>query len=51
VLFVPFARHYPAGVIVETTPGDRAVVEPERDRILVRRDRSLAVHSVTVRPR
>lgn len=50
-IFVPFARHYPTGVVVETTPGDRAIVDERHSRILVRRDRSSAVHTVTVRPR
>ncbi len=50
VIFVPFARHYPTGVVVETTPGDRAIIDVERSRILVRRDRNLAVHTITLRP-
>jgi endoglycosylceramidase len=51
VIFVPLARHYPTGVVVETTPGDRADVDEQRSRIVLRRDRSLALHTVTVRPR
>ena len=50
VLFVPFARHYPGGVVVETTPGDRAKVDVARSRIILRRDRDNPVHTVTVRP-
>jgi endoglycosylceramidase len=50
VLFVPFARHYPTGVVVETTPGDRATVDERRSRVLVRRDRSVPVHTITIRP-
>ena len=50
VLFVPFARHYPDGVVVETTPGDRATVDVRRDRIVLRRDRANALHTITVRP-
>jgi len=51
VLFVPFARHYPEGVVVETTAGDRAKVDVGRNRIVVRRDRETPVHTITVRPR
>jgi endoglycosylceramidase len=51
IVFVPFARHYPNGVDVETTPGDRAVIDVRRNRIVLRRDRSLALHTLTVRPR
>jgi hypothetical protein len=50
IVFVPFARIYPNGVDVETTPGDRAVVDVRRNRIVLRRDRSLALHTLTVRP-
>jgi endoglycosylceramidase len=50
-IFVPFARHFPAGVVVETTPGDRAVVDPERSRVLVKRDRAQPLHTITIRPR
>jgi endoglycosylceramidase len=49
-IFVPFARHYPTGVVVETTPGDRAIIDARRNRILVRRDRNLAAHTITLRP-
>jgi endoglycosylceramidase len=51
VLFVPFERHYGAGFIVETTPGDRAVVDLRHDRIVLRRDRANAAHTITIRPR
>jgi hypothetical protein len=51
VIFVPFARHYPTGVVVETTPGDSVVLDEKRNRILLRRDRSVPVHTITVRPR
>jgi endoglycosylceramidase len=51
VVFVPFARHYPTGAVVGTTPGDRAFIDEKHSRILVRRDRSLALHTITVRPR
>jgi endoglycosylceramidase len=50
VLFVPFARHYPDGVIVETTLGDRAKVDVARSRIVLRRDRDNALHTITLRP-
>jgi hypothetical protein len=49
-IFVPFARHFPTGVVVETTPGDRATVDTKRNRVLIRRDRTRAVHTVTIRP-
>jgi hypothetical protein len=51
VLFIPFARHYPDGVVVEATPGDRTSVDQRRNRILVRRDPANPVHTVTIRPR
>jgi len=51
ILFVPFERHYGTGFIIETTPGDRAIVDLRHDRILVRRDRSRSVHTITIRPR
>jgi hypothetical protein len=47
---VPFARTYPNGVDVETTPGDRAVVDLRRSRIVLRRDRAQMVHTLTLRP-
>jgi len=50
VIFVPFARHYPTGVVVETTPGDRVTIDERRSRILLRRDRSLPEHTIAVRP-
>jgi endoglycosylceramidase len=49
VIFVP-ARHFPGGVVVETTPGDRAKVKLEDQRVLVRRDRRRALHTVTIMP-
>jgi endoglycosylceramidase len=49
-IFVPFARHFPTGVVVETTPGDRATVDPKRNRILIRRDRTRALHTITIQP-
>jgi endoglycosylceramidase len=51
IVFVPFARHYPNGVDIETTPGDRAVVDVRRNRIVLRRDRGQALHTLTVRAR
>jgi hypothetical protein len=48
---VPFDRHYATGFIVETTPGDRAIVDVERNRILVRRARGRPLHTITIRPR
>lgn len=50
ILFVPL-RHYPTGVTVETSPGDRAVHDPARQRVVVRRDPSQPLHTVTIRPR
>ena len=50
IVFVPFARSYPNGVDVETTPGDRALVDVRRSRIVLRRDRSRMVHTLTVWP-
>lgn len=49
VIFVP-ARYYPDGVIVETTPGDRAAVRMRKQRVIVRRDRRRSVHTVIIRP-
>ncbi len=51
ILFVPFDRIYPDGVQVDVSPGDRAVVDVRRSRIVVRRDRGSALHTVHVRPR
>jgi hypothetical protein len=51
VIFVPFARHYPRGVVVETSPGDHAVVAVAHDRIRVHRDRRRPRHTITIRPR
>lgn len=48
IVFVPVARHFPEGVAVEVTPGDRATVAG--DRLVVRRDRRTTVHTITVRP-
>jgi endoglycosylceramidase len=50
VLFVPFARHYPGGVVVETTAGDEARVDVARNRIVLRRDRANPLHTIVVRP-
>ena len=50
MLFVPFARHYPDGVVVETTAGDEAKVDVARNRIVLRRDRANPTHTIVVRP-
>jgi hypothetical protein len=50
VIFVPL-RHFPTGVVVETTPGDTAVYDPAAQRVLVRRARTKATHTVTIRRR
>lgn len=49
VIFVP-ARHFPNGFTVETSPGDVAIPRPDQQRVLIRRDRTRAVHTVTIRP-
>ena len=50
ILFVPFARHFPGGVVVETTPGDTAKIDVARNRIVLRRDRANPTHTIVVRP-
>ena len=50
IVFVPFARHYPGGVVVDTTPGDTATVDVARNRIVLRRDRDTPTHTITIRP-
>jgi endoglycosylceramidase len=50
-IFVPFARHFPGGIEVETTPGDRVVVDVARSRVLLKRDRAQPLHTITIRPR
>jgi endoglycosylceramidase len=49
VIFVP-ERHFPNGFTVETTPGDVAIPQPDAQRVLIRRDRTRAEHTVTIRP-
>lgn len=49
VIFVP-TRHFPDGVVVETSPGYRATVRPAKQQVLVRRDRRQPLHTVTIRP-
>lgn len=51
VIFVPFARHYPAGVTIETSPGESVRVDLRRSRIVVRRDRGRTLHTIVLRPR
>jgi hypothetical protein len=50
ILFVPFGRHYPGGAVVETTPGDKAKIDVGGNRIVLRRDRRNATHTIVVRP-
>lgn len=49
IIFVP-ERHFPNGFTVETSPGDVAIVQASRQRVLIRRDRMRAEHTVTIRP-
>ena len=46
-IFVPAARHYPDGFLIELTPGDRAV--RDGDRLLVYRGKA-STHTVRVAP-
>jgi len=50
ILFVPLARQFPAGVVVETDPGDRAILDTKRNRIVLRRDRTRSTHTIRLRP-
>lgn len=49
-IFVPAARHYPGGFVVETSPGDEATFDAARSRLVLRRNRALGEHVVRLRP-
>jgi endoglycosylceramidase len=50
VVFVPAARHYAGGVVLETSPGDVARFDAARSRIILRRDPARSVHTLRLRP-
>ncbi len=50
VVFVPAARHYPGGFVVDTSPGTTAVFDARKSVLVVRRDRSEPLHEVHIRP-
>jgi len=49
ILFVP-ERHFPDGFTVQTTPGDVAIPMPDTQRVVIRRSRRNAVHTVRIVP-
>jgi hypothetical protein len=50
VVFLPATRQYPAGFVVETTPGDTARFDATRSRLLIHRDPAQPEHTVRIRP-
>jgi endoglycosylceramidase len=50
IVFVPAARHYPGGFVVDTSPGVTARFDPRKSILVVRRDRSEALHEVHIHP-
>ena len=50
IVFVPAARHYPGGFVVDTSPGVTATFDARRSVLIVRRDPSESLHEVHVRP-
>jgi hypothetical protein len=50
IVFVPAARHYPAGFVVETSAGEVARFDAARSRLVLRRDPSHAEHTLRLRP-
>jgi endoglycosylceramidase len=50
MIFVPAARHYPGGFVVETSPGDEATFDATRSQLVVRRNRALGEHVVRLCP-
>ena len=50
IVFVPAARHYPGGFVVETSPGVTARFDARRSVLVVRRDPAESVHEVHLRP-
>lgn len=50
IVFVPAARHFPGGFVVDTSPGLTAVYDDRHDVIVVRRRHSELLHEVHIRP-
>jgi hypothetical protein len=50
IVFVPAARHYPGGFVVDTSPGVTARFDARQSVLVVRRDPGEPVHEVHVRP-
>jgi endoglycosylceramidase len=50
IVFVPAARHYPDGFVVDTSAGLTAEFDARRSVLVVRRDRSESVHELRIRP-
>ncbi len=50
IIFVPAARHYPGGFVVDTSRGVRAAFDARKSVLVVRRDPGEPLHEVHLRP-